>query len=68
MTGLKKITSYILIAVILVSTIVAILGIWDIICLEDVIRKILTSLFVVFVALVVVLFIFTVLIKENDKE
>jgi len=68
MTKLKKVTSYILISTVLVSTIVAILGIWDIIYLEDVIRKTLTSLFVIFVSSVVVLFIFTVLIKENNKE
>ncbi len=68
MTKLKKVSSYILISTVLVSTIIAILGIWDIIYLEDVIRKTLTSLFVIFVSSVVVLFIFTVLIKENNKE
>jgi len=63
---IKKITSYILITIVLVITVLSILAIWDVISLEDVIRKILTSLFVVFIASVVVLFIFAVLIKESE--
>ena len=49
-------------------TVISILGIWDVISLEDVIRKVLLSLFIVFVAAVVVLFIFGVLLKGNDEE
>ncbi|MDK2978520.1 MAG: hypothetical protein PWP52_1234 [Bacteroidales bacterium] len=44
------------------------LGIWEVISLEDVMRKIFTSLFVIFVASVIVLFIFSVLIKDSDKD
>ena len=64
----KKTAAYILVAIILVLTVLSILAIWDIISMEHVIRKILTSLFVVFVAAVVTLFIFAVLIKENDRK
>ena len=49
-------------------TVISILGIWEVISLEDVMRKIFTSLFVIFVASVIVLFIFSVLIKDSDKD
>lgn len=68
MQGLKKVTSYILITFILLITVISILGIWEVISLEDVMRKIFTSLFVVFVASVIVLFIFSVLIRDSDKD
>ena len=67
MKGLKKVTSYILITFVLLITIVSLLGIWDVISLEDVMRKIFTSLFVVFVASVIVLFIFSVIIRDSDS-
>lgn len=68
MKGLKKITSYILITFVLIITVVSLLGIWDIISLEDVMRKIFTSLFIVFVASVIVLFIFSVLIRDTEEK
>ena len=68
MRSLKKITSYILITFVLLITIVSLLGIWDIISLEDFMRKIFTSLFVVFVASVIVLFIFSVLIRDSGEN
>lgn len=68
MQSIKKITSYILIGIVVLFTVISILGIWDVISLEDVIRKVLLSLFIVFVAAVVVLFIFGVLLKGNDEE
>ncbi|MCK5170629.1 MAG: hypothetical protein KAQ75_12185 [Bacteroidales bacterium] len=68
MKGLKKITSYILITFVLLITVISLLGIWEIISLEDVMRKIFTSLFVVFVASVIVLFIFSVIIRDYDSN
>lgn len=68
MKSLKHVTSYILIGIVIISTLVALLGIWDVIDLEDVLRKIFTSLFVIFVASVIVLFIFSVLIKETERN
>jgi uncharacterized membrane protein len=64
--SLKKIVAYILIGLVLVFTVISILGIWQIIDLEDYMRKIVLSLLVVFAATAVILFIFTVLIKENE--
>ena len=65
---LKKIASYTLVAMVLSFTIIGLLSIWDIISIEDVMRKILLSLFVIFVASVVVLFIFGVVIREDKNH
>jgi hypothetical protein len=68
MKSLKKLTSYILITFVLIITVISLLGIWEIISLEDVMRKIFTSLFIIFVASVIVLFIFSVLIKDSNEN
>lgn len=65
MNSIKKVVSYILISLVLIFTIIAILGIWDIIDLEQVMIKVLYSLLVVFAASAVILFIFSVLIKDD---
>ena len=62
----KRVISYFLIALVLLFTAVALLGIWDIISLEDIIKKMFVSLMVVFAAAAVILFIFSVLIKDED--
>jgi len=62
---LKKMASYSLVAMVIAFTILGLLAIWDVIAVEDVIRKILLSLFVIFIASVVVLFIFGVVIRED---
>jgi hypothetical protein len=68
MTIAKKIISYFLIFLVLIFTLVAILGIWDIIDMEKVVIKVISSLIVVFASSAVVLFIFSVLIREDKKE
>ncbi|MFC2096287.1 hypothetical protein ACFLQ3_01140 [Bacteroidota bacterium] len=68
MRGLKKITSYILIIFVLLITVISLLGIWEIISLEDVMRKIFTSLFIIFVASVIILFIFSILIRDSGED
>jgi hypothetical protein len=68
MNNVRKITGYILVGLILVFTTVAVLGIWGVINLEEVLNKVLTSLLVIFVASAVVLFITTVLIKEDQPK
>ncbi len=65
---LKKIASYSLVAMVLAFTVLGLLAIWDVIAIEDVLRKILFSLFVIFVASVVVLFIFGVVIREDKSN
>ena len=68
MLTVKKIISYLLIFLVLVFTVIAILGIWEVIDLDNVLRKIMSSLIVIFAAAAVVLFIFAVLVKEPEKE
>lgn len=65
--SIKKVISYLLIVIILVFTVIALLGIWDIIVLEDIIRKMILSLLVIFAASAVILFIFSVMIKDSDS-
>jgi hypothetical protein len=61
----KKITAYLLALIIVVVTILGILSIWDIIELENVMRKVLSSLLIIFLASVVTLFIFNVVVKDD---
>ncbi len=68
MLTVKKIVSYLLIFLVLVFTVIAILGIWEVIDLDNVLRKIMSSLIVIFAAAAVVLFIFAVLIKEPGRD
>jgi di/tricarboxylate transporter len=53
---------------VLLFTVIALLGIWDVIELEDIIRKMFVSLMVIFAASAVILFIFAVLIKDNEHK
>ena len=70
MGTIKKSVSYILIGLVLLFTIISILGIWGLISidLQKVMLNTLYSLLVVFAASAVILFIFTVLIKDEDKK
>jgi hypothetical protein len=70
MVTIKTIVSYFLILLVLIFTVIAILGIWEVIDLDKVLQKILSSLIVIFAASAVVLFIFAVLIRgpEEKKE
>lgn len=67
-TSVKKIISYFMIVLVLVFTIIALLGIWEIISLEDIIKKMFVSLMVIFAAAAVILFIFSVLIRDQEPE
>ena len=64
----KKVASYFLVGIILFLTVITLLSIWDIIVFENVMRKILSSLFVIFVASVIILFIFAVVIKDDKPK
>jgi hypothetical protein len=69
MNTVKRIVSYVLISLVLIFTIVSILGIWDIIQnLENVVLNIIYSLIVIFAASAVILFIFTVFMKDTDNK
>ncbi len=64
----KKVTAYVLVSLIVISTVIGLLAIWNVIDIQEVMKKVLSSIFVIFIASVVVLFIFSVIIKESDKK
>jgi hypothetical protein len=68
METMKKIVSYILIGCVLLFTIVAILGIWDIIDLKNIMMNTIFSLIVIFAASAIILFIYTVFMKDSDHS
>jgi hypothetical protein len=68
MVTIKTIVSYFLILLVLIFTVIAILGIWEVIDLDKVLQKILSSLIVIFAASAVVLFIFAVLIRGTEEK
>jgi hypothetical protein len=65
---MKKIVSYILIGLVLLFSLIALLGIWGVIDLEQVMSKLLYSLLTLFAASAVILFIFSVFIKEENNK
>lgn len=67
MNTMKKIVSYILIICVLLFTVIAILGIWDIIDLQNIMMNSIFSLIVIFAASAVILFIYTVFMKDQDQ-
>ena len=67
-SSIKKVISYFMIILVLVFTVIALLGIWEVISLEDIIKKMFVSLMVVFAAAAVILFIFSVLIRDEDPQ
>lgn len=68
MKRLKSLTGYILVGIILLSTLIALLGVWDVIPLEDVVQKILSSLLIIFASAVIALFVFNVLLRNHDES
>jgi branched-subunit amino acid ABC-type transport system permease component len=69
MSTIKKVVSYILVGLVLAFTIITLLGIWiEDFNIEVVMKKSLFSLLVVFGASAVILFIFTVLIKDDENK
>lgn len=67
----KKFFAILLSLMVLVITTLSILAIWKVIDIEQIFQKSLTSLFIIFAASAIILFIFTVLypvsLKNNDK-
>jgi len=67
-SSLKKITSYFLVLIILMFTVIGILGIWDLIDLDFILQKIFQTLIVIFCSTALILFVFSVLLKEKDNN
>ena len=67
MNNARKIAGFTLIGIIVIFTFFAILGIWEVIDIQKVAEKSLKSLLLVFVSSAVVLFITSVLIKDDNS-
>lgn len=66
--SVKKLVGYLLVLIILIFTIIGILGVWGIVDLEDIGRKVISSLLIVFAASAVLLFIFSVVLKDDSHN
>jgi len=68
MSSIKKIIAYFLSALVLAFCILAILGIWDIIRLENLLSRMFQSMMVILAAAAVIVFIFAILLRDVRKE
>jgi glucan phosphoethanolaminetransferase (alkaline phosphatase superfamily) len=66
--SIRKFTAGLLILAILFFSALAILSIWDIIQVEQVFRKSLLTLVVIFCAAIVILFVFSNFFKDNNSN
>ena len=64
----KKIIAYTLSILVLLFSLVAILGIWEVVDIEDLIARMFKSLMVVLAAAAVVVLIFSILDRPERKE
>ncbi len=64
----KKITAYILAILVVIVTVISLLAVWDIIDLQNVTGKLIKSLIIIFLSSVVVLFIYGVVLNENNRN
>lgn len=67
MNTAKKVVAYIMIGGILIMTIIGVLGIWDVIDMELIIRRMIYSLLVIFASSGVILLVYSMLLKEDQK-
>lgn len=66
--NIKKITASVLILAVLFFSVLAVLSIWDIIEVEQVFRKSLLTLVVIFCSSVVILFVFSNFLKSDENR
>lgn len=68
MSSIKKAIAYFLSLLVLAFCILAILGIWDIIELENLLSRMFQSMMVILAAAAVIVFIFAILLRERSGE
>jgi hypothetical protein len=68
MKSIKNTIVYFFAALVLIFAVIAILGIWDIIELDNLIRKMFGSVLVIMAAAAVIVFLFGVLIRDNSDN
>lgn len=65
--SVKKLVGYLLVIIILIFTVIGILGVWEIIDLRNIGQKVISSLLIVFAASAVLLFIFSVVLRDDSS-
>ena len=68
MNSVKKTIAYFLSGLVLLFCILAILGIWEVIDMEDLIEKMFKSIMVILASAAVIVFVFAMLFRENRKN
>lgn len=68
MTPIKKVVAYFLSGLVLVFALISILGIWEIIDLEYLLSKMFKSMMVILVTAAIIVFIFSILIRDGQKD
>ncbi|MCB9000041.1 MAG: hypothetical protein H6540_08260 [Bacteroidales bacterium] len=68
MKSVKKTIAYFLSGLVLIFAIIAILGIWDIIDLQNLLTKMFSSMLVIVAASAVIVFLFAILIRDNSDH
>lgn len=63
---MKKMIAYILLALVIFFTVIGLLGVWDIIDFEDILKKLISSALLIFGAAVIALFVFSAFLKEKN--
>jgi hypothetical protein len=66
--SVKKIIAYTLSVLVLLFSVIAILGIWEIVDIEDLIARMFKSLMVILAAAAVIVLIFSILDRPERKE
>ena len=66
--SVKKIIAYTLSILVLLFSVVAILGIWDIVDIEDLIARMFKSLMVILAAAAVIVLIFSILDSAGPRD
>lgn len=66
--SVKKIIGYLLVLIVLLFTIIGILGVWGVINVEDIGQKVIVSLLIVFAASAVLLFIFSIVLRDDTDN
>ena len=63
----KKLVGYTLAVLVVIITVIALLAVWDLIDLQHITAKFVKSLIIIFFSSVVLLFIYGVVLKDNDN-
>ncbi|MFW5820274.1 MAG: hypothetical protein ACOCWA_03230 [Bacteroidota bacterium] len=68
MSSIKKIIAYFFSILVLAFCILAILGIWNVIELENLLSRMFQTMMVILAAAAVIVFIFAIMLRERGKE